>query len=117
METEPRYWVKQLHHVQAKAPNVQTLRHWGSCLRGPWRRRFEKLHGNLLSLLEVETQPAALEALVQYYDSPIRCFTFRDFQMAPTLEEYERLMGLPSSNPHSTSIKANALLGPLSPNY
>ncbi|RDX74771.1 hypothetical protein CR513_45435, partial [Mucuna pruriens] len=95
METEPQYWVKQPHHVQAKAPNVQTLRHWGSCLRGPWRRRFEKLHGNLLGLLQVETQPAALEALAQYYDSPIRCFTFKDFQIAPTLEEYERLLGLP----------------------
>ncbi|RDX71697.1 rnhA, partial [Mucuna pruriens] len=95
METEPRYWVRQPHHVQARAPNVQTLRYWGSCLKGPWRRRFENLHDNLLSLLEVETQPAALEALAQYYDSPIRCFTFKDFQMAPTLEEYERLMGLP----------------------
>ncbi|RDX93932.1 hypothetical protein CR513_23742, partial [Mucuna pruriens] len=42
-----------------------------------------------------EPTGAALEALVQYYDSPIRCFTFRDFQMAPTLEEYERLLGLP----------------------
>ncbi|RDX91181.1 hypothetical protein CR513_26875, partial [Mucuna pruriens] len=55
----------------------------------PWRRRFEKLHGNLLSLLEVETQPAALEALAQYYDSQVRYFTFKDFQIAPTLEEYE----------------------------
>ncbi|RDX93920.1 hypothetical protein CR513_23757, partial [Mucuna pruriens] len=95
METGSRYWARQPHHVQARAPNIQTLRYWGSCLKGPWRRRFEKLHGNLLSLLEVETQPAALEALAQYYDSPIRCFTFKDFQMAPTLEEYERLMGLP----------------------
>ncbi|RDX72771.1 hypothetical protein CR513_47698, partial [Mucuna pruriens] len=34
-----------------------------TCLKGPWRRRFGKLHGNLLRLLEIETQPAALEAL------------------------------------------------------
>ncbi|RDY14323.1 hypothetical protein CR513_00601, partial [Mucuna pruriens] len=61
---------------------------------GQWRRSFEKLHNNLLRLLEVETQPAALEALFQYYDSPVRCFTFKDFQMAPTLEEYEGLLGL-----------------------
>ncbi|RDX72156.1 hypothetical protein CR513_48390, partial [Mucuna pruriens] len=58
-------------------------------------RAFERKHGNLLRILEVETQPKALEALVQYYDPPARCFTFSDFQLAPTLEEYERLLGLP----------------------
>ncbi|RDX76376.1 hypothetical protein CR513_43643, partial [Mucuna pruriens] len=56
---------------------------------------FERKHGNLLRILEVEVQPATLEALVQYYDPPARCFTFRDFQMTPTLEEYERLLGFP----------------------
>ncbi|RDX86858.1 hypothetical protein CR513_31753, partial [Mucuna pruriens] len=59
------------------------------------RRTFERRHGNLLHLLNVDIQPATLEALVQYYDPPARCFTFRDFQIAPTLEEYERLLGLP----------------------
>ncbi|RDX63745.1 hypothetical protein CR513_57787, partial [Mucuna pruriens] len=39
--------------------------------------------------------PAVLEALTQYYDPSLRCFTFKDFQMAPILEEYERLLGLP----------------------
>ncbi|RDY00040.1 hypothetical protein CR513_16831, partial [Mucuna pruriens] len=95
METGPPYRAKQPRHIQAKAPNIETLCYWGSCLKGPWRRRFDSLHGNLLRLLEVNTQPAALEALAKYYDSPMRCFTFRDFQMAPTLEEYERLLGLP----------------------
>ncbi|RDY03630.1 hypothetical protein CR513_12766, partial [Mucuna pruriens] len=37
--------------------------------------------------------PTALEALIQYYDLPVRCFTFRDFQIAPTLEEYKCLLG------------------------
>ncbi|RDX73686.1 hypothetical protein CR513_46676, partial [Mucuna pruriens] len=37
----------------------------------------------------------ALSALTQYYDPPLRCFTFRDFQLAPTLEEYERIIGMP----------------------
>ncbi|RDX77123.1 hypothetical protein CR513_42802, partial [Mucuna pruriens] len=58
-------------------------------------RTYEKMHGNLLQILEIKTQPEALEALNQYYDSPSRCFTFRDFQMAPTLEKYKRLLGLP----------------------
>ncbi|RDX86958.1 hypothetical protein CR513_31641, partial [Mucuna pruriens] len=94
METKVQFWVKQPHPIQARAPNVQSLCYWGNCLKGQWCRSFEKLHDNLLHLLEVETQPTALEALFQYYDLPMRCFTFEDFQMAPTLEEYERLLGL-----------------------
>ncbi|RDX75800.1 hypothetical protein CR513_44283, partial [Mucuna pruriens] len=57
--------------------------------------KLHPIHGNLLSLLEVEVQPDALTTLTQYYDSPLRCFTFRDFQLAPTLEEYERIIGMP----------------------
>ncbi|KAI5430408.1 hypothetical protein KIW84_034840 [Lathyrus oleraceus] len=29
----------------------------------------------------------------QYYDPPLRCFTFKDFQLALTIEEYEKLLG------------------------
>ncbi|RDX64050.1 hypothetical protein CR513_57435, partial [Mucuna pruriens] len=83
------------HPIQARAPDIQSLRYWSSCLKGQWCRAFEKTHGNFLRILDIETQLEALEALVQYYDPPARCFTFRDFQLAPTLEEYERLLGLP----------------------
>ncbi|RDX92020.1 hypothetical protein CR513_25909, partial [Mucuna pruriens] len=69
MGTEVQFRAKQLYPVQAKALDVQSLRYWGNCLKGQWRKTFEKLHGNLLRLLEIETQPAALEALFQYYDS------------------------------------------------
>lgn len=34
-----------------------------------------------------------LVSLAQYYDPPLCCFTFRDFQLAPTMEEFERLLG------------------------
>lgn len=34
----------------------------------------------------------ALVTLAQFYDLPLRCFTFQDFQLAPTLEEFERLV-------------------------
>ncbi|RDX71025.1 hypothetical protein CR513_49669, partial [Mucuna pruriens] len=66
----------------------------GSCLKGQWRRTFEGRHDNLLSLLEIDVQTDALSALSQYYDPPLRCFTFRDFQLAPTLEKRERIIRL-----------------------
>ncbi|RDY05228.1 hypothetical protein CR513_10951, partial [Mucuna pruriens] len=81
--------------------HLQSLRYWGDCLKGQWHRAFERKHDNLLSILEVEVQPAALVTLAQYYDSPLRCFTFRDFHIAPTLEEYKRLLRLPlAESPH-----------------
>ncbi|XP_047148518.1 uncharacterized protein LOC124820796 [Vigna umbellata] len=45
--------------------------------------------------MEVEVHLPAIIALAQYYDSPLRCFTFQDFQLAPTIEEFEHILGLP----------------------
>ncbi|RDY07397.1 hypothetical protein CR513_08491, partial [Mucuna pruriens] len=95
MGTKQQPGIKLGYPIQIKAPNVQTLRYLGSCLKGQCCRAFEKMHGNLLQILEIDTQSKALKVLIQYYDPPTRCFTFRDFQLAPTLEEYERLLGLP----------------------
>ncbi|KAI5444492.1 hypothetical protein KIW84_012935 [Lathyrus oleraceus] len=35
----------------------------------------------------------ALVVLSQYYDPPLRCFTFKYFRLVLTIEEYERLLG------------------------
>ncbi|RDX91458.1 hypothetical protein CR513_26554, partial [Mucuna pruriens] len=73
----------------------------GGQLKGQWRRAFEKKYGNLLGLVNIEVQPAALSALTQYYDLPLRYFTFQGFQLAPILEEYERLIRIPyDKSPH-----------------
>ncbi|RDX98901.1 hypothetical protein CR513_18116, partial [Mucuna pruriens] len=95
MEGNTHYHIRKLQPVPTKTPDVQSLRHWGSQLKGQWWRAFERKYKNLLSLVNVEVQPAALSALTQYYDLPLRCFTFKGFQLAPTLEEYKRLLGMP----------------------
>ncbi|RDY00993.1 hypothetical protein CR513_15750, partial [Mucuna pruriens] len=60
----------------------------------------------------IRVQLVALLALFQYYDSPMRCFTFKDFQLAPTLEEYERLLGFPLAKGHypSSALVAKMLM-------
>ncbi|RDY04060.1 hypothetical protein CR513_12267, partial [Mucuna pruriens] len=56
--------------------------------------------GSILDLLKVEVQLEALTALVQFYGPPLRTFLFQDFQMAPTLDEYERILDQPlTKNP------------------
>ncbi|RDY06359.1 hypothetical protein CR513_09661, partial [Mucuna pruriens] len=101
MGTKYQLGAKIGYLVQIRTPDLHAIRSISSCLKGQWRRTFEKMHGNLLQILEIETKLEALEALVQYYDAPARCFTCRDFQMAPTLEEYKRLLGLPLAESRS----------------
>ena len=37
----------------------------------------------------------AITSLAQYYDQSLRCFTFGDFQLVPTIEEFEGILGCP----------------------
>ena len=43
----------------------------------------------------VEVSVEAIASLAQYYDQSLRCFTFGDFQLAPTIEEFEGILGCP----------------------
>ena len=38
----------------------------------------------------------AITSLTQYYDQSLRCFTFRDFQLTPTIEEFDEILRCPS---------------------
>ncbi|KAH1189692.1 hypothetical protein GmHk_20G057420 [Glycine max] len=37
----------------------------------------------------------AIASLAQYYDQPLRCFTFGDFQLSPMVEEFKEILGCP----------------------
>jgi len=41
----------------------------------------------------IEVLVEAVASLTQYYDQLLRCFTFGDFQLAPTIEEFEEILG------------------------
>jgi len=43
----------------------------------------------------VEVSTEAIASLAQYYDQPLRCFTFGDFQLPPMVEEFEEILGCP----------------------
>ncbi|RDX94755.1 hypothetical protein CR513_22827, partial [Mucuna pruriens] len=82
MEGDICHHVRKLRPIPTKTPNVQSLRQWGSQLKGHWRRTFERKYDNLLGVL------------------------------APTLEEYERLWGIPLENLHLISSRDTTPLGP-----
>ena len=59
---------------------------------------FKQRHGKLLSVLSTDVVEGLLSVLIQFYDPLYRCFTFPDYQLMRTLEEYAHLLGIPVSN-------------------
>jgi hypothetical protein len=59
---------------------------------------FKEAYGNLLGILNTEVNVTVVHTLVQFYDPPLRCFTFQDYQLAPTLEEYSHILGIRIKN-------------------
>ncbi|XP_050909146.1 uncharacterized protein LOC127122915 [Lathyrus oleraceus] len=59
---------------------------------------FKRDYGKIVEYLKAplnKYQHNALHTLLQFYNPPLRCFTFLDYQLAPTLEEYSCIMGIP----------------------
>ncbi|WJX77329.1 hypothetical protein P8452_60649 [Trifolium repens] len=81
--------------LKVKLPDLESLRDLSTKLTSISRSAFIFKYGNILDLLFTDVQFEALTALAQFYDPPMRCFLFQDFQLAPTLEEFERIIGIP----------------------
>jgi hypothetical protein len=79
-----------------KSPDLTKLRKLGSLVSDP--EDFRGRHGKLLSILKTNVEEGILNTLVQFYDPLYHCFTFPDYQLVPTLEEYSYWVGLPVSN-------------------
>ena len=84
---------KIFYQVKIKGLDVTSLRELGR-LMGPLQRQaFRKMYGKILDLTTMEVFTEAIVSLTQYYDQPLRCFTFGDFQIVPTVEEFEEILG------------------------
>ncbi|KAH1232746.1 hypothetical protein GmHk_09G025330 [Glycine max] len=59
------------------------------------RQAFRKAYGKIWDLAMIEVSIEAIASLAQYYDQPLRCFTFGDFQLSPMVEEFEEILGCP----------------------
>ncbi|KAI5430586.1 hypothetical protein KIW84_034974 [Lathyrus oleraceus] len=79
-----------------RCPDLKELRKLASYVLDPLD--FKQHHGKLLSILFADVVEGLLSVLVQFCDPLYHCFTFLDYQLAPTLEEYAHLLGIPVSN-------------------
>ncbi|KAI5411191.1 hypothetical protein KIW84_056360 [Lathyrus oleraceus] len=76
-----------------RQPDVKELRNLTSYVLDPFgfKARYEKL----LPLLTTQVDEGLMSTLAQFYDPLYHCFSFPDFQLLPTLEEYSHLIGIP----------------------
>src|SRR3954466_14224894 len=67
---------KTIVHFTVSTPDIKKLRIIKEKLPSGALDRFVIRYGNILDLLRVKVQEEAITALVQFYDPPLRCFTF-----------------------------------------
>ncbi|KAI5435909.1 hypothetical protein KIW84_022363 [Lathyrus oleraceus] len=77
-----------------RQPDLKELRNLTSYVLDPFG--FKARYGKLLPLLTTQVDEGLMNTLAQFYDPLYHCFSFPDFQLLPTLEEYAHLVGLPS---------------------
>ena len=56
---------------------------------------FTRKHGQLLNLVTAKSDEELLKVLFQFFDPVHHCFTFPDYQLVPTMEEFSQLLGVP----------------------
>ncbi|KAI5428674.1 hypothetical protein KIW84_033609 [Lathyrus oleraceus] len=76
-----------------RQPDVKELRNMTSYVLDPLG--FKARYGKLLPLLTTQVDEGLMSTLAQFYDPLYHCFSFPDFQLLPTLEEYSHLIGIP----------------------
>ncbi|XP_050909818.1 uncharacterized protein LOC127123660 [Lathyrus oleraceus] len=89
---------KSIHNYKFVEPHLAVLRGLRACLDLTNKDDFKEAYGNLLGILNTKVNITAVHTLVQFYDPPLRCFTFQDYQLASTLEEYSHILGIRIKN-------------------
>ena len=86
---------KQFNQVKIKSLEVASLQELGQLMDQLQHQAFRKAYGKIWDLAMIEVSVEAIASLTQYYNQPLRCFTFRDFQLVPIVEEFEEILGCP----------------------
>ena len=86
---------KRFYQVKVKGLDTSSIKELGQLMEPLRMQAFRKTYGKILDLTLAEISIEAITSLTQYYNQPLRCFTFGDFQLVPTIEEFEEILGCP----------------------
>jgi len=85
--------VRKTHGYKFKKPDMESLRKLARRLTD--LEHIRKRYGFLLRIVKADVDEGLLNTLIQFYDPRYQCFTFSDYQLVPTLEEYSFWVGKP----------------------
>ena len=71
-----------------KDPEIEEFKSLIPKIENPTELR--KKYGSIIPLMKRKMREGILSTLVQFYDPMYHCFTYPDYQLMPTLEEYSQ---------------------------
>ena len=73
-------WLKKrFYQVKIKSLGVTSLKELGQLMGQLQWQAYRKAYGKIWDLTMAEVSTEVIASLTQYYDQPLRCFTFGDF--------------------------------------
>ncbi|XP_058784563.1 uncharacterized protein LOC131659377 [Vicia villosa] len=92
-------------------PNLDSLGCLAKKITPDESTNFREKYGYILSLLKMsftKYEQEGVHTLLQFYNPTLRCFTFTDYLLVPTLEEYSLFLGVPIKKevPYYGTMKA-----------
>ena len=81
---------KRFYQVKIKNLGVTSLKELGQLMGQLQRHAVRKAYGKIWDLTMAEVSTEAIASLTEYCDQPLRCVTFGDFQLTPTVESLKR---------------------------
>ena len=86
---------RKTYQYKLRESKFDELKKLGSLFIGEQRDVFKKAYGNFLGVLLIKVDPGLILTFAQFYDPTMHCFTFLDFLLAPTLEEFAHIICIP----------------------
>ena len=94
--------------VYPKIPKLKKLQELKTIWEG-WiverQNAFTAKYNDIALLLPIEIDEQLLKAIILFWDSFYRCFTFNREDLIPTVEEYAALFRISPPNPNKVSLK------------
>jgi hypothetical protein len=65
---------------------------------------FDGRHKRIAHIMKIPVQTSSVKALLHLWDPNYKCFTFRDIDVTPTIQEYDQILNFPN-DPHKVYFK------------
>ena len=84
----PRTKINELLHITTVHYSIENIKKLMTILGYVDETLFERKYGWIALLMKISIKMSLVKALIHFWDPSYRCFTFKDVDMTPTIEEY-----------------------------